>query len=490
MKIASRVCSTIVVLLGTVSGSAAAVDVFFQVCAGINVPNACGVTFPPIPESRSDASCPAPGTRQPVVRSYEHLSSRCNYAGVTFTISSSNTTLDCANQLLYFQGDGDGKAAIDILGETDEPITNVTIRNCYIAGYHQGIAIHRTNTKQEKDEQYGLYTDSGETAASRYVHLMASDDKLRQRAPHNIRLENVHVGCTVHEGIYVYNHVTNVSMQNVSVASTRKGPGIYLDSGSRHIQVHDSCVAGSQREGIAVDSSAFNVISKSRFANNGNGGVLLYKNAGECTVDVSGDCHKRLLPRTQHSEGNLIEDNIFLNETKAVWVASRASKDYFGNDLTHGDPIALEHIPEPGDYRAYRYYRDYAERTTIRRNEFRDTRADAVVIEDDHALVADNIFYGGFPYSSDIYLGSRVREWLGDPVYGTEIRGNKFVRGSQPVARLPIGQEYCTTGSIIDRNVLSVFDETSIVDRRDKTCGDDLKKFRLLHPALIGVSVF
>jgi hypothetical protein len=486
MRRTSTLRATAFALFWSTAGSAVALDPQFQACSGIGLTNACGVKFPPIPEK----VCLSPGSH-PIASSYQELDPACDYGGVQFSISQSNVTLDCKNALLYAQDHTSGPA-IDIISK--DSIRNITIRNCFIAGFDRGIEIHRDYADDRPGDLYRIYSNPTETAEWKYLNLTAIDDRIREQAPQEIRLENVHIACTEREGIYIFNYVTRVSMDGVSINNTRQGPGIYLDSGSRHNELRNSCIAGSAREGLAIDSSAFNVIARNRFERNGNGGVMLYKNAGECSLDTSGACHgKRRMPRTQHSEGNLIEDNVFSKEIKAVWVASRAARDYYGSDLTHGDPVILEHIPRPGDLldqTAYRYYRDYAERTTIRRNAFRDTIADAVVIEDDHTLVADNVFNGGSSGYGDVYLGSRVRERVGDPVYATEVRGNKFLRDARNVGRLAIKQEYCTTGSIIDGNIVFTYDEPRRVDHREAPCETEPIRQRYLHPALIGASIF
>ena len=284
----------------------------------------CEIPFPSPPVMSQGADCPSPDVPERVT-GYRTLSPDCDYAGVTFLIDEPETILDCAGQLLYAPDEDDlaeERAAIQIRSAPAEaaPLHHVVVKNCFVRDHHRAVDIARPLTRSEKNQLRETYWATETDPHARDAQLGVLDDALRALAPRDIVIRDVHARETRHVGFYVYNYVQRVTLDDISVRDNAEGPGIYLDSGSRQNRIQDSCLARTAREGIAIDASAFNEILGSRFEDNEEGGIFLYKNAFE-----QPDKH---IPRTQHSEGNQIAENTFVDEERAIWVASRAARNY------------------------------------------------------------------------------------------------------------------------------------------------------------------
>jgi len=221
------------------------------------------------------------------------------------------------------------------------------------------------------------------------------------------------------------------------------------------------------REGIAIDSSAYNIIDNNVFYKNKRGGVFLYKNAYEKSWGTA--------PRVQHSDANTIVNNLFVDEPTGVFVASRASREYL---YRHGDAVYLDLggpdtkqglISErPIEWKDYltgegKFHRDYAGSTRIEDNTFIGTRIAAIRISDDLARVEWNYFLEPEESSDAIILGNDVRDEALEPIYGLTLQYNEFDSAYYETGQL-INQSHpakfgdpgggCVLGSFIRDNVL------------------------------------
>ena len=415
-------------------------------------PSSCGDDPAVASDAGPPTDCPEPGTID-VVQS-TRLTQQCDYADVTFRVIASDVTLDCGGALLQPR-DQAPRVAIEVLGS----IHDVVVRNCRIRGHHRGVDVRREMPAAEATEMRDTYRRLAADPTAQREALLLLDEAARSRAPHDVLIEQVSVRDTGHVGVYLHPFVHHVRIRDVVVTGVRLGPGVYLDGGSRRVEIDGGCFAGNAREGVAIDASAQNVIRRSRFEANGEGGVFLYKNAFEAPT--------RHLPRTQHSRDNLIEGNVFDREKRGVWVGYRASANYAQTTLEWGDPIVYR--DDEVIYRA-----DYAEHVTIVGNHFVENAVDAVLIEDDHAIVLDNRFTGN-PSRNDVavVVGSRGRWRSGRPVYGATVRHNEFDANVSVVGRVA----FCAGGLLWSDNRVGA---TAVEPRREECDGP-----QALHPALI-----
>jgi parallel beta-helix repeat protein len=190
--------------------------------------------------------------------------------------------------------------------------------------------------------------------------LSPNHEENYRRTPTRITLENVEVTGSGRVGIYFDDYVTHSTLSH-SIVRDSYMSGIYLEHSSRNNKIVGNQIINNgherfgkgKREGLAVDSSAYNLIEANRFESNGAGGVFLYKNCGEHFSTG------KSVIRWQHSDYNIIRNNTFVNEPVGIWLASRQSRDLSGFDC--GDK------PREG---SLKFYPDYADNNVVVGNHF------------------------------------------------------------------------------------------------------------------------
>ncbi|MFD3222679.1 right-handed parallel beta-helix repeat-containing protein [Rahnella aceris] len=272
----------------------------------------------------------------PEVRGNTTLSPHCVYKEAVI-ITSSNTTLDCRGAVL--EGDNERPFGI-LINSKGKPLSDVTVRNCKVRHFtRSGIRI------------------TSDIAANK---LSPNHEENYRRTPTRITLENVEVTGSGRVGIYFDDYVTHSTLSH-SIVRDSYMSGIYLEHSSRNNKVVDNQIIDNgherfgkgKREGLAVDSSAYNLIEGNRFESNGAGGVFLYKNCGEHFSTG------KSVIRWQHSDYNVIRNNTFVNEPVGIWLASRQNRDLSGFDC--GDK------PREG---SLKFYPDYADNNVVGQNQF------------------------------------------------------------------------------------------------------------------------
>lgn len=272
----------------------------------------------------------------PAIHGDVSLSPHCVYKQAIL-INSSHTSLNCQGAVL----DGDNERPFGIVvNSRGKPLSDVSIRNCKVRNFtHSGIRI------------------TSDIAANK---LSANHEENYRRTPTRITLENVEVTGSGRVGIYFDDYVTYSTLSH-SVVRDSYMSGIYLEHSSRNNKIIDNQIINNghesfgkgKREGLAVDSSAHNLIEGNRFESNGAGGVFLYKNCGEHFSTG------KSVIRWQHSDDNVIRNNTFVNEPVGIWLASRQNRDLSGFDC--GD--------KPRDSSG-KYFNDYADNNVVEGNRF------------------------------------------------------------------------------------------------------------------------
>lgn len=236
------------------------------------------------------------------------LPSNCSYKK-SIKINQSDTSLDCQNST--FVGNENEKIGLTIDSE-GRATSNITIKNCNFINYSRsGVRITWSEVDADKGNNH---------------------QEIYERTPAGIHLENITVRKSGGVGIYLDDYVSDITIINSRVFDSG-GVGIYLEHSSRNIKLLGNEIGGngfgsekrrSNREGVAIDSSANNLIENNTFRNNAGGGIFLYKNCGENFG--SG----RQVIRWQHSDHNIIRNNFFSDEKTGVWLASRQRKNLTG----------------------------------------------------------------------------------------------------------------------------------------------------------------
>lgn len=313
------------------------------------------------------------------------LDPNCVYEDSGLRIEAPDVVLDCQGATI----EAANKRAISVVGER---VRNVIIRNCRI-------------------DRGSIFVgmESGDAAKAKRW----SRDELYELTPHDVTIERVEVKDAPSVGIYLDDYVSRVTIRD-SVVYRSGSAGVYLEHSSRDNVIRNTRldangygkfpelrVGESRREGVAVDSSAGNLIEGNTFKFNAGGGVFLYKNCHEhSTTDP------QQVRRWQHSERNVIRNNVFIEEHVGVWLASRQSRDLGTWDC--GDAPYFERS----------LYLDYAHDNLVEGNEFRDTEV-AVRVEDDNNTLRKNKYV---KVSKQLEVGAKMREKiLGKPVIGTVV---------------------------------------------------------------------
>lgn len=320
------------------------------------------------------------------------LPAMCSYSR-ELKITQSHTTLDCNGSV--FDGHGTLKIGLNI-DSMGEPLTDVTVRNCTFQNY----ATH------------GLLIGwSGLDAGKPKDH-----DFLFAHTPSGVRVEHVTILHSGRVGLYVDDYVQRVLIEHAIVRGAG-APGIYFEHSSREITLRDSLVSGNgggHREGLSIDSSAHDVVERNTFEGNTTGGIFLYKNCHEHADDPS----RGSVERWQHSDFNVIRNNLFRGEPIGVWIASRQSRNL--KNWKCGD------APMAGDER---YYQDYADDNVVEGNTFCSVKV-PVRVEGDRNVIRGNKFDRENKTQVEIPVTARER-LLHLPSVGNVVSGSELVSCSK-----------------------------------------------------------
>jgi parallel beta-helix repeat protein len=363
-----------------------------------------------------------------------HLDPACTYGG-GITIGASNVTFDCRGAHVESAHDAGG-AGILVAAPVDIDLADVTVRNCVVKGFTNGVRVRRTGFKTL-------------TAGHEYDHGFS-----------NIVIENSHVYATHGSGIFVDGFVTGVTIRDVEIQGAGS-VGVYLEAGSMNNVIDGNVISNNGyndtdpagvpftlgttsyryistgREGIAVDGSRNNLIVNNRLDNNAAGGVFLYKNCGEYATQRP----DQWFPRNYGANDNVIEGNTITNGPVGVWVGSRMSQN-----------PRLWDCSDPAYFVSgfKKIVLDHASGNTIRSNTFAFLR-DGVRVEDDGTTVQGNHFSAHVPAFHAVVVGTAYRGDIGGhPVMNTVVQDNDATIDGNPFPYATIPGADPATTSFVD----------------------------------------
>ncbi len=123
----------------------------------------------------------------------------------------------------------------------------------------------------------------------------------QESAPTKIKFENIHIEANKRIPFYVAPGCTEIILQNSVLEGSSEATSIYLCCESSHNIIKNNIInTSTKREAIAIDGSAYNVITNNEFNYLKYGGIYLYRNSGEGGTI-----------RHQSPIYNLIADNYF-----------------------------------------------------------------------------------------------------------------------------------------------------------------------------------
>ncbi len=178
---------------------------------------------------------------------------------------------------------------------------DIAIRNCKIYGSIRIMGLG-PNGESDNVRQSSLNRNHTEVAQA--------------AAPYGIVLDNLTIVADGPMPLYVSPGVTKVTLTHSVITGVSKGSGIYLDAETARnvISGNHFDIRTKNREVLAVDGSAYNVIENNSFMNPEYGGIFLFRNCGQWgTV------------RHQTPQHNRIADNKFIyqgisNPRPAIWM--------------------------------------------------------------------------------------------------------------------------------------------------------------------------
>ncbi len=354
------------------------------------------------------------------------LSAACSYQKVSFSIEKRNIIFNCNGARLNGLAQTEANPLFVAYSESSKPRnwafsvwkSGVTIKNCQIKNYLDGIVIRSRISKQQHQ------------MLRKKQNIKAIEQQLRATSPKNITLSNIKIHYSHKHGLYLQRYVNHVNFINSEIKYSGNS-AVYIDSGTQYNVIKNSYfyqngyinyknkqrirmpkLPTAKREAIALDSSAYNQFINNTFENNGKGGIFLYKNCFEKHRNAN------QLPRFQHSNNNKIIANHFINEHYGVWLASRQSKQL--SRFKCGDALMYQ---QNGLFGKNKYYYDYAKNNQVINNRFKNVLL-GIVVEDNNNKLINNYFSG--QANNDILIGTPYRyKSKNQPVINTMLKQNK-----------------------------------------------------------------
>jgi parallel beta-helix repeat protein len=221
--------------------------------------------------------------------------------------AASNVTIDCNGALL---DPPEGKDAIIISSDRLADGTwarpeNIVVKNCNI---HGSIRVYGMNTNGEGDY-------IRESSRKDDQHTKRAQDA----APKNILFDHLKIEASGRIPYYLSPGVTFVTLQNSHVTGATTSTAVYFDAESARNTLRNNVIDTDtdNRELIALDGSAHNLIVGNKFSSLNHGGIYLYRNCGE------GGTVRHQTPSYNIIISNFFYYNKYDGGNAAVHVASR-----------------------------------------------------------------------------------------------------------------------------------------------------------------------
>jgi parallel beta-helix repeat protein len=320
-------------------------------------------------------------------------------------------TLDCRGARI---ANHSRRSGILIASSVHQGLSDITVRNCHVEGFINGLRITRNGFRQLKP---------GEEYRRSFANILVEDSSFKN---------------SLGVGAFIDGYVSGVTLRRLHIEGAGSA-GIYLEAGSRGNIIENSRIVnngysengpdgqmfkfaglhfwfwGSGREGLAVDGSRNNRIVNNYFSGNSAGAIFLYRNCGEYQ-------HKkpeRWFDRRYGADNNFIAGNQIVSEDTGIWVAARMGKNTL--PMQCSDPAYF-----PG------FVLDRARGNTIRGNRFTNVTY-GIRVEDDDTVIEDNELHGDNAARQGIIVGTRFRTLvLRRPVTNTTISGNRaYIAGNE-----------------------------------------------------------
>ncbi|NTF90930.1 right-handed parallel beta-helix repeat-containing protein [Agrobacterium rhizogenes] len=227
---------------------------------------------------------------------------RLNYNGS----KASDTTLDCHGATIDGSARKDLTVAIVSQQRSDttwDAPSGITLKNCIIKG---DLRIQGLTANSKGDWLRLSSLQRGHT------------ERAQAYAPSNVELSNMTFISIGRIPLYIGIGTTGLVIKGSNFSGKLAGTAIYMEAESANNKIiGNKFNISSNRELIAVDGSAYNIIANNIFENPINGGIFLYRNCGENGII-----------RHQSPQYNKISHNTFIyksspNVKPSIWLNSR-----------------------------------------------------------------------------------------------------------------------------------------------------------------------
>lgn len=212
----------------------------------------------------------------------------------------------------------------------------ITVKNCTIIGNMRlaGLGLNGQSEQVRLSSLKRDHTARAQAAAPTVIVLDKLDFVARGTLP-----------------LYLGPGVTKVTVSGSRFRGETTATALYLDAESAENRIIGNrfAVRTTRREQIAIDGSARNVISGNVFEGAVNGGIFLYRNAGE------GGTIRHQPPQHNRIEGNSFRYDAMIRPRPAIWLNQRNDRTthrFSAPDLPFGSSL------DPRDLARFNVVRD------------------------------------------------------------------------------------------------------------------------------------
>ena len=442
------------------------------------------------------------------------LAAACEWKGVSFRITRSNTTLDCNGATLTGTDKSGPNHAISVVGpsrlnaegsyllswrdvdesvpcvDRQEPVDgpcgdyelkeeaetqaeaerrcsmanpeiqslslhDVTVRNCTVKGnYGTGVLVEMDSfTPSASDRYTNIYMTHFNNEHERNCRLNRIDDCLRAAAPGNIRIENVDIHNVSGNGLHLFGWVHDVTFTGGSIIGV-SGVGAYLSPGSRRNRIENSEIRGNRREGIALDASSCNLVRRNEISRNSQHSLDDWRWWWHYDVGIT--IFKNAWEGRAGDNAGPRNQHASRNRIERNDIENQRTGVWIGyrQGMVRDGVERGDPIYVSSDEE--NYHKKYSESNEIFYNRFISV-VNGLEVQDDGAQIIGNSFLREADSDTSgvaIDIGHDVRRRAGEPVTGTVVSNNLI----DPHHRFDIREQDCAFGNDIRDNSVGVPD--------------------------------
>jgi len=296
-------------------------------------------------------------------KKYSLTNNITNQNGTCFTINASNVELDCQGYTLQEIFGGDGAAGVYVYsGSYGTKLSGVTIRNCVIKNFDNGIYLLETENSSIHNiyvasNGYGihLYYSHGSTITNvtAYDNTLSGFDveSSRRNIFTNVTAMENNGGFNLHKaGTWEAPSDNNTFTHLTAINNTFQG--IYIKYGDYN-SFYNVTVSGHVTDGIHIEDANNTNVTLGTITNNPTGIFLGGSNNHITRLNVTGSSNYGIRSTDWRDRNNLVFDNYFANNTVNAYSVESAV-NFWNTTKTAGTNIV------GGGFLGGNFWDDYA----------------------------------------------------------------------------------------------------------------------------------